>query len=169
MEEKMIIQKSITLVIAGIICFSNFISVTKAEAPAPGSATDPVITKSYFDQNTLTQDQVKQLIAQNGGSGSTSITVVQLKTGQTLYAGAGSEFIVRTGKTVAVSKDEDGIPDVTSGKDIRAGAAIENNHHLIFPRDTRGIKPATNNAAEIFVMVRGSYSLFNADGTKVSP
>jgi hypothetical protein len=153
---------------AGIMLIMPIYSISQAEAPAPGSATDPVITKSYFDQNTLTQDQVKQLIAANQPSGGSAFTVVQLNTGQTLYAGAGSEFIVRTGKTVAVSKDEDGIPDVTSGKDIRAGAAIENNHHLIFPRDTRGIKPATNNAAEIFVMVRGSYSLFNADGTKVS-
>jgi hypothetical protein len=166
----MIKNKFSMILIAGIICFTCFISVTKADAPAPGSASDPVITKSYFDQNTLTQDQVKQLIAANGGSaGSSAITIVQLKAGQTLYASAGTEFIVRTGKTVAVSKDEDGIPDVTAGKDIRAGSAIENNHHLIFPRDTRGIKPATTNTAEIFVMVRGGYALFNADGSKVTP
>jgi hypothetical protein len=171
-----------------IVLLVPLTSVTQANAPSPGSASDPVITKSYFDQNSLTQDQVKQLISAeiakipssgngNGGSngqstgsfaGSSSLTVVQLKAGQTLYAGAGTEFIVRTGKTVAVSNDEDGIPDVTSGKDIPAGAAIENNHHLIFPRDTRGIKPATNNTADIFVMVRGSYSLFNADGSKVT-
>ncbi|SEC33821.1 hypothetical protein [Paenibacillus sp. GP183] len=157
------------LISAGIMLIIPIYSISQADAPAPGSATDPVITKSYFDQNTLTQDQVKQLIAQSGGSGGSALMVVQLQSGQTLYASSGSEFIVRTGKTVAVSKDEDGIPDVTAGKDIRAGAAIENNHHLIFPRDTRGIKPATNNTAEIFVMVRGNYSLFNADGSKVTP
>jgi hypothetical protein len=168
----------------GLMILVPVYSVTQAEAPAPGSASDPVITKSYFEQNSLTQAQVNQMISTafvnqpNAGTGSGSgygnstgvaaLTVVQLKAGQTLYAGAGSEFIVRTGKTIAVSNDEDGIPDVTSGKDIPAGAAIENNHHLIFPRDTRGIKPAPKNAADIYVMVRGSYLLLNADGSKVT-
>lgn len=161
--------------------------VSQADAPTPGSAKDPVVTKSYFDQNSLTQDQVKQLIASaianlsSGGTGtgsssgsntvtspnSTALTVVELTTGQTLYAGAGTEFIVRTGKTVAISSDEEGIPDVTSGKDIQPGAAIENNHLLIFPKDTRGIKPEAKNTTEIYVMVRGNYLLLNADGSKV--
>jgi hypothetical protein len=178
------------IISVGLMVLTPVYSVTKAEAPAPGSASDPVITKSYFEQNSLTQAQVKQLISTeiaklptsgntNGGNsgvgsgagsstGTAALTVVQLKAGQTLYAGAGSEFIVRTGKTIAVSNDEDGIPDVTSGKDIPAGAAIENNHHLIFPRDTRGIKPAPKNSAEIYIMVRGNYLILNADGSKVT-
>lgn len=173
----------------GILCLVPFYSNSHADAPTPGSASDPVLTKSYFDQNSLTQDQVKQLIASaiaklpNGGYGTvsgsgsstdtivspspTALTIVQLKLGQTLYAGAGTEFIVRTGNTVAISSDEEGIPDVTSGKDIQPGATIENNHLLIFPKDTRGIKPAAKNTAEIYVMVRGNYLLLNADGSKV--
>jgi hypothetical protein len=176
----------ILVTMAGILLTLPLYSISQADAPEPGSASDPVITKSYFDQNSLTQEQVKQLIASalvnqpGGGSGSgtgagsgaaegsAALTVVQLKPGQTLYAGAGTEFIVRTGKTVAVSNDDDGIPDVTAGKDIPAGAAIENNHHLIFPRDTRGIKPAPKDTADIYVMVRGSYLLLNADGSKVT-
>lgn len=63
-----------------------------------------------------------------------TLTVVQLQAGQTLYAGAGSEIILRSGKAVAVSSDDNGIPDVTSGKDIAAGTAIELNHMLLFPR-----------------------------------
>jgi hypothetical protein len=183
-ESNMKLHMKIVITMAGILLALPLYSTSQADAPEPGSASDPVITKSYFDQNSLTQDQVKQLIAsalanQSGGGagsgaggasdGTAALTVVQLKAGQTLYAGAGTEFIVRTGKTVAVSNDEDGIPDVTSGKDIPAGAAVENNHHLIFPKDTRGIKPAPKNAAEIYVMVRGSYLLLNADGSKVTP
>jgi hypothetical protein len=182
-ESNMKLYYKILITIVGILLVLPVYSTSQADAPAPGSASDPVITKSYFDQNSLTQDQVKQLITaalanqpvggtgtgSGASTGSASLTVVQLKAGQTLYAGAGTEFIVRTGKTVAVSNDEDGIPDVTSGKDIPAGAAIENNHHLIFPRDTRGIKPAPKNTAEIYVMVRGTYLLLNADGSKVTP
>lgn len=92
------------------------------------------------------------------------MTVVQLQAGQVLYAGPGAEFIVRTGKTVAVSHNEDGIPDATAGKDIPANDRIDNNHLLIFPKDDgRGIKPDPKNNAEIWVMVRGSYRVQNDD------
>jgi hypothetical protein len=155
--------------------------IAKAEAPSPGSVDDPVITKSYFDRNTLTEEKVKQLISaantsqgNTGGSstgngatpsGSLAITVIQLKASQTLYAGAGAEFIVRTGKVLAVSNDENGIPDVTGGKDLPAGIEVALNHLLIFPTEGRGIKPSPKNTADIFVMVRGSYLLLNADGS----
>ncbi|UKS26119.1 hypothetical protein LOZ80_31990 [Paenibacillus sp. HWE-109] len=152
---------------------------TQAEAPTPGSSTDPVITKSYFDQNTLSEAKVKELVAAalatNGGSqpsaGGTApatMKVVQLQNGQILYAGAGAEFIVRTGRVLAVSNDDNGIPDVTGGKDLPAGTEVALNHLLIFPAEGRGIKPSPKNTADIYVMVRGSYLILNADGSKVT-
>ncbi|MBP1992627.1 hypothetical protein [Paenibacillus eucommiae] len=181
----MIIKKMIITFTVGALVSIPILNVTKADAPAPGSASDPVITKSYFDQNSLSEDKVKQLISSaiaglpNGGSTSSpspgagaessSLKVVQLKMGQILYAGEGAELIVRTGKTVAVSNDDNGIPDVTAGKDISAGKAIENNHLLIFPRDGRGVKPAAKNTQDIFIMVRGGYLVLNEDGSKVTP
>lgn len=176
---------------------TQFLTVSNADAPSAGTADDPVITKSYFEQNvqaqveselvkqSLTENQVKQLInealqgqavnTQGSGlsngltAGNSALTVIQLEAGQTLYAGAGTEFIVRTGKTVAVSNDENGIPDVTGGKDIAAGSEIATNHLLIFPSDGRGIKPASKNTQDIYVMVRGSYLLLNADGSTATP
>ncbi|NEW08866.1 hypothetical protein GK047_22985 [Paenibacillus sp. SYP-B3998] len=180
-------NKLIKVVLLGsVLLFSPILSITKAEAPTPGSSTDPVITKSYFDQNTLSEAKVKEIVASaitantggsqpnsgsNGGSTSSpaAITVVQLKAGQTLFASAGAEFIVRSGKVIAVSTDENGIPDVTGGKDIAAGTEIATNHLLIFPRDGRGIKPVPKNTADIYVMVRGSYVLLNADGSTTTP
>lgn len=91
----------------------------------------------------------------------TAVTVVQLKQGQTLYAGAGTELIVRTGNTIAVSNDDNGIPDVTAGKDLGAGTAIPNNHLLLFPREGRGVKPVAKNPGDIYVMVKGSYLVLN--------
>lgn len=157
----------------------------QAEAPTPGSSTDPVITKSYFDRNTLSEAKVKEIVASaiaanaggglpsgsNGGTGSSTpatMKVVQLQNGQTLYAGAGAEFIVRTGRVLAVSNDDNGIPDVTGGKDLPAGTEAALNHLLIFPVEGRGIKPSPKNTADIFVMVRGSYLLLNADGSKAA-
>jgi hypothetical protein len=178
----------VVIIVVTLFLLNPIVGTLQAEAPAPGSADDPVITKSYFDKNTLTEEKVKQLISAavttqgntvGSGTGSiptgkdtsstqtSSITIVQLKTGQTLYAGEGTEIIVRTGKTVAISNDENGIPDVTSGKDIAAGSTIETNHMLIFPREGRGIKPDPKSNADIYVMVRGGYLILNADGSKV--
>lgn len=139
-----------------------------------GSVNDPLITKSYLDEQLATL--VKQEIAKNNTPAdpviepapSSKLTVIQLTKGQTLYAAAGAEVIVRTGKTLAVSSDTNGIPDVTAGVDIAPNAAIETNHMLVFPREGRGIKPDPKNTAEIFVMIRGDYTIYNADGTKVT-
>lgn len=169
---------------SAILLLSTSLTVSQAEAPTPGSSTDPVITKSYFDQNTLSEAKVKEIIASaiaasaggsqpgsgsNGGTVTTptqaAIKVVQLANGQTLYAGAGAEFIVRSGRVLAVSNDDNGIPDVTGGKDLPAGTEVALNHLLIFPTEGRGIKPSPKNTADIYVMVRGSYLLMNADGS----
>ncbi|EGL13650.1 MULTISPECIES: hypothetical protein [unclassified Paenibacillus] len=168
----------------------------RAAAPTPGSADDPVVTKSYLEQyvqglggsvgtgggsNSLTESKIKEIIAQeiaklptNNGGGGTSSTgqgnamkVVTLKAGQTILADAGSELIVRNGKTLAVSNDDNGIPDVTAGKDLAAGTVVQNNHLLIFPRDGRGVKPDLKETADVYVMVRGGYVVQNADGSKV--
>jgi hypothetical protein len=177
----------------------SFVKADSNSTATQGTANDPLVTKSYVDSLLkggsvtggqaqqqpagLTEDQVKQLIADQlktttPATGSTSsasvdaaanLTVVQLQSGQTLYANAGAELIVRTGKTVAVSIDENGIPDVTAGKDISAGASIDNNHLLIFPREGRGIKPAPKNTQDIYVMVRGTYTLMNDDDSKTPP
>ncbi len=178
-------RKNISIIFFSMVLLTSFISVSQAEAPAPGSSTDPVITKSYFDQNTLSEAKVKELVASaiaantggsqpsgsNGGTGTSTpatMKVVQLQNGQTLHAGAGTEFIVRTGKVLAVSNDDNGIPDVTGGKDLPAGTEVAQNHLLIFPAEGRGIKPSPKNTADIFVMVRGSYLLLNADGSKAA-
>ncbi|WP_028550990.1 hypothetical protein [Paenibacillus sp. UNC451MF] len=169
-------------------------------AVQPGSVDDPVITKSYFEQNikqkvtdeltkqSITEEKVRQIISEelgkgqagggstttnptpgtSGSSGNSELTVIKLEQGQILYGGSGSEIIVRTGKTIAVSAD-DGIADVTSGKDISAGSSVENNHLLIIPREGRGIKPDPKQKQDIYVMVRGDYKLTNADGSKVTP
>lgn len=177
----------------------------------PGSVDDPLVTKSYLEEQlrkwtgqpppagsgtgstgsgqAVSEARIKELIAaevaklkqdlpsQPGtGTGSptpstgapATLEVIKLEAGQILYAGAGTEVIVRTGKAIAVSSD-DGIPDATSGKDIAAGSAIENNHLLIFPREGRGIKPDPRNTADIYVMIRGSYILLKEDNTKSAP
>jgi hypothetical protein len=179
----------------------------------PGTINDPVITKSYLEQNiklkiseeltkqTITEEKVKQIIASeleafkqspeapvaNNPPASVpapiieapsqgiqtvappSLTVIKLEPGQVLYGGAGAEIIVRTGKVAVISSDENGIPDVTSGKDIAAGATVELNHLLVLPREGRGIKSDAKVKQDIYVMIRGNYLITNPDGSKATP
>jgi hypothetical protein len=168
----------IPIILGGAIWLGSVITSNADGGPVtaqPGSVDDPVITKSYFDQ------QINQKIAEalakqpttpvatpsptpvqtpppaTGGEASSSLEVVVLPAGKTIYAGAGTELIVRTGKTIAVSSDDNGIPDVTAGKDVPAGQAIVTNHLLIFPTEGRGVKADPKNVGDIYIMVRGSY------------
>lgn len=100
----------------------------------PGSSGDPLVTQSYVDK------QIKW-------------NVVELNTGQVLKGGAGSELILRRGRAVIVDSTGNGIPNVTSGVDLRAGSSVPVNNLLIVPReDGRGIKAM----APVVVMYRGT-------------
>lgn len=155
----------------------------------PGSANDPLVTKSYVDEAVASKVQAEiakqidsqlaakqkeldaqieqfkmQLDALLGQAG--GMVVVELQPNQTLFADPGTSLIVRNGKTVAVSTDANGIPDVTGGKDLMNGTPVELNHMLLFPREGRGIKSTHNTT--VFVMVTGGYKILNADGTVAS-
>lgn len=137
----------VTLLIAGsLVAFASVGS-------QPGSVDDPIVTKSYVDQ------QIKLIAGQGGGSGQASneIITVKLNAGDILLAKSGTEFILRSGTAVAYGPAENGIPNLTGGTDIIIGTSIPKNHHLVFPKDDgRGIKITTGPA---YVMVRGTYEI----------
>ncbi|MGN8770776.1 hypothetical protein ACTNDP_13545 [Paenibacillus barengoltzii] len=133
----------------------------------PGTADDPVVTKSYVDQ------AIQQALG-NGGSSSPSapstgdsgsssssdgIQIVEVKPGKILIASAGAEFIVRAGKAVVYSADANGVADLTDGKDIPNGGTVTNNHLLSFPREGRGIQVQEGDTHNLTVMVRGGYQI----------
>lgn len=133
----------------------------------PGTADDPVVTKSYVDQ------AIQQALG-NGGSSSPSapsagdsdssssnegIKIVEVKPGKILIASAGAEFIVRAGKAVVYSADANGVADLTDGKDIPNGGTVTNNHLLSFPREGRGIQVQEGDTHNLTVMVRGGYQI----------
>jgi len=121
----------------------------------PGSVDDPVVTKSYVDQ-------VLRSIGAGGGSSSGStLTVVELYPGKTLYGFEGTEFIVRTGQVQAVAGNNgDGLTDLTAGADLRGGAVVGHNHLLLIARsDNRGLRTAPQYDGVSHIMVRGKYEL----------
>ncbi|WP_054957728.1 hypothetical protein [Paenibacillus dakarensis] len=135
-------------------------SADGAGTAQPGTTDDPVVTKSYVDQ------QIQQALGggttQPGNPGTTTedeIKVVTLKPGKILIADAGAEFIVRSGKAIIYTQDSNGVADLTDGKDLLNGQAAPLNHLLSFPRDGRGIKVKDGVTSNLIVMVRGGYTI----------
>lgn len=156
--------------LAGAILLGSFISTSADGATVsgsqPGSVDDPVVTKSYVDQ------QIQKALGTGGSSSgkpgskegattgdSGALQVVTIKSGEKLIAKGGTEFIVRAGKAVVYSPDTNGISDLTDGKDISNGQAVVNNHLLLFPRDGRGVMPDPSQKNGLTVMVRGDYEI----------
>ncbi len=190
-----------------IAAFSAAQAATSAQ---PGSEFDPLVTKSYVDE------QIQKLAMKIGSGGSTSgssggstngagavdeqvlnnieadvrdltnliidaytalqslekqnlelirkvealeqgFVVVEAAKGQRIRLGSGSEVLVRSGETKAVSGELGGLADVTSAKDLVDGMTITNQHLLISSRDDgRGINVVSEKA---FMIIRGTYAI----------
>ncbi|KHF31539.1 hypothetical protein CM49_06241 [Paenibacillus sp. P1XP2] len=185
---KLILISATTLTIGAGIALGSIFNITAQGAGSvsqPGTADDPVVTKSYVDQ------QIQKALGGGGNTPTTpptnpttptspttppttekpssgkdetttvenTVSVVTLKPGEKLIAKAGTEFIIRSGKGVVYSQDTNGVADLTDGKDIANGQAVGNNHLLSFPRDGRGIMVQEGNKYNLIVMVRGGYSI----------
>ena len=139
--------------LAGVMILNSAAGANSSKIP--GSADDPVVTKSYVDQLVA---ELRMSIGSGGGGGS-KLEVVTVPVGKTIYVQAGGELIVRTGKAVAVSSDANGLSDMTDGLDIPPGKPVGNNHLILFPRDGRGVKAAEGSKTDLIVLVRGGYEI----------
>ena len=124
----------LTVVLAALLGVS---ALVYASGDAPGSAEDPIVSKSYVDART-------------------TFSPIELTEGQRLIGGEGAEFILRSGEATAIDNGQNGVSDLTSGTDLMTGNVVLPNHLLLVPRDDgRGITAVT----EIWVMVRGDYTI----------
>ena len=138
-------------------------------APVPGSADDPVVTKSYVDQEIAalggTAPAPTTPPPTTGGSttpvlGVDTFKVVELSEGQVINGGEGTEFIVRAGSAEAVigANAKGGLTDITGAANLAHGDEAEQNHMILVPRnDGRGLKETSDGTT--FIMVRGNYSI----------
>ncbi|CAM4371805.1 hypothetical protein L1N85_07895 [Paenibacillus alkaliterrae] len=148
------------LIGAGVWVGVNFASPIEAESNTltPGSIEDPVVTKSYVDE------QFAKLSGGSDGGGTgtgqdVALEVVSVPAGKTLMAGQGTEVIVRVGQAIAYSSDSNGISDLTAGADLKSGTVVPKNHLMLFPREGRGVLPDPAQPNGLTVLVRGSYSI----------
>ncbi|MFA5577686.1 MAG: hypothetical protein WCZ27_05800 [Tissierellaceae bacterium] len=128
----------------------------------PGSQMDPLVTLSYVDMKI---DQLKTYIDSKVNKESAdqeegAWKVVEVQEGQSLMCYGGTEIILRSGKAKAVSifvgDIENGLTDITLGRDLKMDENIEENHLLIIPRtDSRGAYAVT----DTFWLVKGDYKI----------
>lgn len=154
------------LIVGSSILVGSFLNFQVTGAgTTPGTTDDPVVTKSYVDQ------QIQQALNGGGGGatnptdpsqpsqGADEVKNVALKPGKLLIADAGTEFIVRSGNAVIYTEVASGVADLTDGKDLLNGETAPKNHLLSFPREGRGIQVKEGQTSNLIVMVRGGYTI----------
>lgn len=132
--------------LGGVVLLASgfWIGRVGAETGDPGTTLDPLVSKSYVDQ------QLKALADQSG------FQVVNLPKGSTFIGDGGTEVVLRAGEVVAVGSNLGGLLDVTGGTDLASGAPVTKNHLLVIPRsDGRGLRASYDSV----LMVRGGYTL----------
>lgn len=93
-----------------------------ALAAEPGSKDDPVITRSYLE--TLYSWQVTNLAE-----------------GQSLSLDMGVTFVLRSGRASVLGVGEQGLVDLTEGRELKDGERIVPNHLILSPAsDRRGLR-----------------------------
>ena len=159
---------AVAVILTTTVCAVPYIGTRLfASNATPGTEADPLVSRSYVDEQI---NQVKTMMANissDGGSNNTNnsqdqitaaqtFTPILLKTGQIMIGGEGTEIIPRSGTTTAYSEVPDGVSDVTDGADIANGKVLQLNHLLIVARsDGRGVKAARDS----WVLVKGSYTI----------
>ncbi len=141
-------MKRITVITTVLLLVLSLFAVAQAATVTPGSEGDPVVTKSYVDSE----------IAKIKGSSATSATfeAVFVNAGKSVLGGDGTEMILRSGEAKSISNIENGIADLTAGKDLMGSQSILPNHLLLVPRnDGRGISATT----DIWIMIKGQYKI----------
>ncbi|NTV89304.1 MAG: hypothetical protein HGA22_02920, partial [Clostridiales bacterium] len=175
MKFKFRIFSAVLVLLLSASVIINIKMVASAGTSEPGSAEDPIISKSYVDakmvqlQTQLTQLQTKYDATlnelKNKESTQQGFVVVELKKGCSLLTGDGTEVILRKGTAAAIKGTLGFLADTTSAKDISGGAALTVNHLLISSRnDGRGLKAS----ALCYLLVRGAYTITDSTGAPAS-
>lgn len=140
------IKKKIGIVISFIaiifIVFKVGLEVGAATTE-PGSAGDPLITKSYLDKR----------LEELSGGGSGGYKKVTIKKNEALTASEGTEIILYSGS--ATVKGQDGLINLSSGELFKSGNTMVKYNIFLSPDFDCGIK--ANTTAILFI--KGNYNI----------
>jgi len=147
-----IVVLAVIMMGAGLL-IGDAIRSDAAQNATPGSADDPVVTKSYVDQ------KLAEIGAGGSGGSADKMEIVSVPWGTKIIVQDGGELVVRSGKAIAYSPDANGLSDLTDGVNITSGKPVKTDHLILFPRGGRGVEPDPNQKNGLLVLVRGSYEL----------
>lgn len=165
MNLKQILAASVVGV--GLLGFGFWFGNATAGTTDPGSAADPLVSKSYVDQlvaqlaeKTYIDQRVADLAAQTASKSyvdsKTLFQVVNLPQGSTLLGQSGTEIVLRAGRATAIVSKMGGLLDATTGVDLPQGANVERQHLLVIPvGDGRGVLAQSDS----ILIVKGTYTV----------
>ena len=151
---------AILVVISALILL--LASTTWGSYAQPGSAGDPVVTRSYVDYQI---NQLRELIMGTNGGTISSDNVsqdvryipVQAFDGDVIVGHEGTEIILRSGTASVVVPGENGITNATTGRELLNDAVIERDNLIIIPRqDGRGVRITSE---EAWFLIRGGHDI----------
>jgi len=132
----------ISFIVILFIVFKVGIEVGAATSE-PGSAGDPLITKSYLDKR----------LGESSGTGSGSYKKVTVRKDETLTADEGSELILYSGN--AAVKGQDGLINLSSGELFKSGNTMVKYNIFLSPDSNCGIKATTT----VTLYIKGNYKI----------
>lgn len=162
-------------------------TVFATSTTSPGSASDPVVSKSYVDaliggvledilnlqkliqELTTEVEAIKTTVLNNTNTNETntetpttlnySYKPLELQKNQLLIGGEGTEIIVRSGGAIAYSESVNGLSNVSTGIEVMNGEPITLNNVLVVSRaDNRGILVTVD---ATWILIRGDYTIIN--------
>ncbi|NLY68036.1 MAG: hypothetical protein GX069_10820 [Tissierellia bacterium] len=153
-----------------VLCFIPILLGTSIAFSDAGTIDDPLVSLSYFEKKMeelkdYIDTKLKELKEEKETTSPTaaaSFEVVELKAGQFLIGKGGTEIILRggtgngRGRAKIVAAGQNGLSDITQGKDLTNGEEVPLNHLLIVPRDDgRGVFAITDSV----YLVKGDYEI----------
>lgn len=169
---KKIVLVSVTSIVLTLTYLTN--NSTIAFALQPGSAEDPLISKSYLEQrlasfetnnnidvsdeiiNLIVEDVTKAVLLQTPNSNGHTYTPVNAMVGQVIIGDEGTEIILRSGGALVYTEVENGLINVTTGEELFNGDRIEVNNNIIVPRnDGRGMLVTSDS----WFIIKGGYTI----------
>ena len=179
-------KNMLTVIMVSVMLCLSFTASANASGIGPGSPSDPLVSQSYVDnrhdqligefqsmldsfrgttsvqltdrQLDIIVDDVVRALDNREETQGTAFVPVQLFAGQVLIGAEGTEIILRSGVSTAWVFGQNGLSDVTTGKDVAGHEQLVQNHLLIVPRsDGRGVRAST----DCWFLVKGRYTLAN--------
>jgi hypothetical protein len=151
------------LIGTGLLGAGFWLGSAVAGTAEPGSAADPLVSKSYVDQlvakfvdRSYVDNATAPLASKAYVDGRVSFQVVNLPKGATLLGESGTELVLRGGKATVVTTPKGGVLDATAGMDMPQGFAVPPNHLLVIPvGDGRGLTAEV----DAILIVKGAYTI----------